>query len=317
MKTASSSRTCWEPAADRQEHPAAEYLEQRAGQNQEPARPKNASTVVLVSGRGADFSVYLMRRTRRGSFGGAFVFPGGLMDRADMDPALANGGDVLAKECALRLCEPDLAPDRAIGLFAAAVRETFEEAGALVGVGNGGRPLGEVPQAQALRREMEAGRMTLKDLLVQLGLTLECAHLQPFARWITPPEEARRFDTRFFVARHIAGQLTSPNCNELTEGVWISPGKALEEHQEGRMKLFPPTYATLWELNRCRDADEVMALARQRVIRPIRPKTFSDSSGMGVLLPHDSEYGPGGFAAQETSLPSRLFLTEKGWRPAS
>ncbi|MDI6796142.1 MAG: hypothetical protein QMD09_04320, partial [Desulfatibacillaceae bacterium] len=257
------------------------------------------------------------RRTRRGSFGGAFVFPGGLVDNADRDTSLVNGGEELAKRCALRLCEPGLAPDLAIGLFAAGVRETFEEAGVLVGAGKECGPPGEVPDAPDLRRKLEAGEMTLKQLLLSLGLSLKPDLLLPFARWITPPEEARRFDTRFFVARHIAGQRTSPNCNELTEGVWISPGRALEEHRAGRMKLFPPTWATLWELNLCRDADAVLNLARNRVIRPIRPKTFADKRGVGVLLPHDSEYGQGGFEAVSNSLPSRLLLSEKGWLPAS
>ncbi len=316
MKTASSSNACQEQASRETAHSVADYIEKRAGQNQEPARPKSASTVVLVSGKGEDFAVYLMRRTRQSSFGGAFVFPGGLVDRADMDTSLAEGGEQLAKKCALRLCEPDLAPDLAIGLFAAGVRETFEEAGVLVGAGNGNQPLSEVPDAWDLRSKMEAGQISLKQLLLSLGLTLEPDLLLPFSRWITPPEEARRFDTRFFVARHIAGQRTSPNCNELTEGVWISPGKALEAHSEGRMKLFPPTFATLWELNLCRDAQEVMDLAQKRVIRPIRPKTFADNRGVGVLLPHDSEYGVGGFAVENNALPSRLLLTEKGWRPA-
>ena len=47
---------------------------------------------------------------------------------------------------------------------------------------------------------MEAGRVAFGELLREHGLAVDAEALRPWARWVTPVGEVRRYDTRFFVA---------------------------------------------------------------------------------------------------------------------
>src|SRR5687768_5911861 len=102
-----------------------------------PAQPRDASTVVLLrdgaASGGKGLEVYLVKRSRMVDFmAGAHVFPGGRLDKTDSSAsacALLSAGMAALRE---RLGEP-LADTHAAGLFVAAVRETFEEAGLLLG----------------------------------------------------------------------------------------------------------------------------------------------------------------------------------------
>src|SRR5688572_26495435 len=96
----------------------------------------DAATVVLL--REAPFEVFLLRRNARSSFmGGAYVFPGGKLDAEDSGPGtLACLAPGAAAHCRAQLDEtPGAAPlddARAAGLYVAALRELFEEAGVLL-----------------------------------------------------------------------------------------------------------------------------------------------------------------------------------------
>ena len=85
-------------------------------------------------------------------------------------------------------------PARARSLAMAAIRETFEEAGLLVG---------QKISAPARTKNPDWQRF------FDLGVTPTLSALDFIARAITPPHQLRRFDTRFFVAdaNHIQGDL--------------------------------------------------------------------------------------------------------------
>ena len=56
------------------------------------------------------------------------------------------------------------------------------------------------PEWEADRQALSDGSISLAELLVRRGLVLRGDLLRPWSRWITPEAEARRYDTRFFVA---------------------------------------------------------------------------------------------------------------------
>ncbi|MCR2816109.1 NUDIX hydrolase [Microbacterium jiangjiandongii] len=82
----------------------------------DPAVPV-AGTVVLLRDGDAGVEVLLLERPDRGSFAGAWVFPGGKVDPGDRE-GLGDSGDL-----------GDAAPPEEIVARAAGVRETREEAG--------------------------------------------------------------------------------------------------------------------------------------------------------------------------------------------
>ena len=93
-------------------------------------------------------------------------------------------------------------PETAAAYVAAAVRETFEESGVLLG-----RPVDRVVVGDTTGDDWEADRVALEtrelgfaDFLHRRGLVLRADLLGAWAHWITLEFEPRRYDTRFFVA---------------------------------------------------------------------------------------------------------------------
>ncbi|WP_430804742.1 NUDIX hydrolase [Brevundimonas naejangsanensis] len=131
-----------------------------------------------------------------------WVFPGGRIDRSDFTAAAT--GD-LSPDAARRL-EAEMPARRARALALAAVRETFEETGLILG-----RSAPAASVAGPWREFRQAG--ALPDLSV----------LSYVARAITPPGRTRRFDARFFMAPVEA--LRDPDriegSGELDEIAWL------------------------------------------------------------------------------------------------
>ena len=120
------------------------FFTKSEGRNGADRTPRDAATVILLRDRVEEpYEVFLMRRGRNQVFmGGAYVFPGGRLEEADADPELAACvGGLCAADAKLLLQETDLPEATAFGLFMAAIRETFEEAGVLLARDVRGYPL--------------------------------------------------------------------------------------------------------------------------------------------------------------------------------
>jgi 8-oxo-dGTP pyrophosphatase MutT (NUDIX family) len=285
--------------------------------------PRDAATVILLRDRvEGPYEVFLMRRGRNQAFmGGAYVFPGGRLDDADADPELAAClGGFCAADAKRLLQEADLPKATALGLFVAAIRETFEEAGVLLARDvRGGLVDLSAPETAdrfaAYRLELHENRMTLMDLARCEGLLYAPDLLTPYAHWITPEIETRRFDTRFFLARLPEGQVPVHDRMELTESRWLTPAFALTEHAAGRIVLMPPTLKTMEELLTFSNPGQLFAAARSQRIDVIRPEAFRTADGFGIRLPHDSEYSLA--AGEQPPHPggsTRIVMEEGIWK---
>jgi 8-oxo-dGTP pyrophosphatase MutT (NUDIX family) len=226
-----------------------------------PARP--AATVVLLR---EPYEIYLVRRAATMSFApGMYAFPGGSVDARDTSSDVGWIGPSPA-EWAYRLGVPE-AEARAV--VCAAVREVFEESGVLLAGPDESTVVGDVSTVEweAARAAVQAREVGFGDLLSARGLVLRGDLLAPWARWITPEFESRRFDTFFFVARLPEGQVTRDVGGEAEHRIWCSPGEV-----EDLPKL-PPTAVTLASVARYATVDEVMAAAAAGgTLTPIRPR---------------------------------------------
>ena len=131
----------------------------------------------------------------------------------------------------------------------AAIRECFEEAGALLArIGNDELSLSDPALNQRFQRHREAvysGELTMVELCRKEGLHLNFDDLRYVSHWITPVGPPRRFDTRFFVARSPQGQRPAHDGGETVESCWISPTEAMELHEAGKFEMIMPTVANL------------------------------------------------------------------------
>jgi 8-oxo-dGTP pyrophosphatase MutT (NUDIX family) len=254
----------------------------------QPAVPRPAATVLLL--RDADgerpLQVFLQRRVAGMAFaGGMTVFPGGGVDASDQpEPALWSGPDP-SWWGERFLAEPGFAAR----LVLAAVRETFEECGVLLAA----RPDGAVPDASVLaagRADLVARRRTLSEVLAESGLLLRADLLDAWARWITPEESPRRYDTAFFVAAVPAGQEADAHTTEALEAAWWYPEDALARWKAGEMELMAPTFRTLQEIAAFPDAAAVLAAAALREAHPVIPRVKRQGDEVVVVLPGDPDF---------------------------
>jgi len=228
-----------------------------------PVRPRPAATIALLR-KGADgLEVLLLKRSARTRFiPGAYVFPGGRVEPED-----ASEG-VIYRVTGLTAAEADghLGTSGAdlpgIAFFVAALRETFEETGILLGedsgqcrsVKNGGEEDGEGRFRTGLRR----GSMELPEVLDGLGARLGAGRVSYMAHWVTPVQERYRYDTRFFVAEVPRGCPAFPDGEELVEHLWVTPAEAMRRNEGGSLPMVFPTLFTLEALAAFRDPAEAL-----------------------------------------------------------
>ncbi|MBW4719764.1 NUDIX hydrolase [Saccharothrix obliqua] len=245
-----------------------------------PAIPKDAATVVLLRDRAGELEVFLQRRVRGMAFaGGMTVFPGGGVDPRDADTSTAWSGPPPTWWAERFACPPDLAR----ALVCAAVRETFEESGVLLAGASADSVVADTSAYAAARAALVAREVSLAEFLAGEGLVLRADLLRPWANWVTPVEEPRRYDTRFFVAVLPTGQRADGWTTEASDAVWQTPAEALEDWREGRRMLMPPTWMTLSELGEHSGVADV--LDAPRVVEKIIPKLVRDGNAVRVVFP--------------------------------
>jgi 8-oxo-dGTP pyrophosphatase MutT (NUDIX family) len=179
-------------------------------------RPKDAATLILIDRSGEVPKVLLGKRHERHKFmPGKFVFPGGAIDPSDKRMPVARPLDPHAQARLMaRFHKASAVRARALAL--AAIRETCEETGLLLGT-------------QAEAATVPDGPWSVfgqNNVLPDLGA------IHFVGRAITPPGRPRRFDARFFtmdasaIAHRIDG-ITGPDA-ELVELVWMPLSQAKE-----------------------------------------------------------------------------------------
>ncbi|RWQ37253.1 MAG: NUDIX domain-containing protein [Mesorhizobium sp.] len=185
---------------------------ERIALDAKPIRPRDAATLILLDRKGGEFLVLMGRRHARHAFmPGKFVFPGGRTDPADSRIPVATA---LHPEEQARLTAGvgRISPARARAIALSAIRETYEEAGLLIG---------RKGAFATSRRDWQG--------FAEHGVRPSLAELRFIARAITPPNRVRRFDTRFFSAwrEDVAVELPDGGpTNELEELVWLPLAKA-------------------------------------------------------------------------------------------
>jgi glyoxylase-like metal-dependent hydrolase (beta-lactamase superfamily II)/8-oxo-dGTP pyrophosphatase MutT (NUDIX family) len=260
-------------------------------QNDKPAVPRPAATLILVRDGAGGIEVFMLQRSQQSRFAaGAFVFPGGVIDAAD------GGGELGA------LCEgmDDTAASRELNLESGglayrvgAIRECFEEAGLILACDADGRLVEiEAPEMvedySTLRQRVNAGDLSFAAFCHLRNLRLAADRVAYLSHWITPVDRPLRYDTRFFIAVAPPAQVPLHDGQETTAQVWIDPADALERHRRGEFELRFPTMKTLELLARFSNTAAVMGHARStRVAAPVVPRPASGRAGERLLGPDD------------------------------
>jgi 8-oxo-dGTP pyrophosphatase MutT (NUDIX family) len=176
-------------------------------------RPVDAATLIIIDRKGKHPKVLMGKRHAGHKFmPGKFVFPGGRIEAGDRSMAVTGALHPRAEQALMaRVVRPSTQRSRALAL--AAIRETFEETGLLLGTRDYGSPE-RVPAGTTWAAFREHG----------VYPDLEALHF--IGRAITPPKRVKRFDTRFFAVDrtaigHEVEGVIGPD-SELTELTWVT-----------------------------------------------------------------------------------------------
>jgi len=260
--------------------------------------PRPAATVLLARD-GADGlpEVYMLRRAASAGFmAGVDVFPGGRVDTGDHALAITWRA------------ASDTPPTPDDDARVAAIRECFEEAGVIPATSAGC----DLPALANARASLLRGDSEFGDVTAALRAAPDLDALVPFARWITPPMERRRYDTLFFAVRAPEDAGNASACNlETDRGRWVFAQEELQDYARGRCQLAPPTLVILHQIARFSTVDAILAWARAQDVYPIHPHLCEVDEAPALALPGDPRHPE---RAAPRPLPTLVRLEEGRWQ---
>lgn len=328
----------------------------KSGAKGEPMTPIPSATLVIlcpISGAtgkdgATEYATLMVRRKATGSFRSAEVFPGGLLDLADMHAVQqAKGGDggqsstLPAKQAelyleSLRLC---------------ALRETFEETGLLLIPAEGtegtlhSRAVGP-SEVGMTTEEWTAARKSVHDDARSFSSLLnrvqsrssgwpKLAPLRHHSNWVTPRtlvRPAKRFDTHFFLtvlnkpdalgqlssaassrpggAQTMAAGLTADG-SETTSLRLAKPSELLTLAIRDEVILFPPQYYILADLDTTLRHGTGTTFAPLDFGNEREPEDKASSTSVYVTIPGVSSVEPHG-QPSHGAMVARNRLSSKG-----
>ena len=191
-------------------------------------RPVDASTLIIVN---SSNEVLLGKRSSKHIFmPEQYVFPGGRVDPGDSRVFCP----IEAEPELIKELTETVSKARAQGIAMAAVRETFEETGLILGS----------PWTHLIQTKSPSWRPFFNQ-----GMVPALNRLKFFTRAITPPGQVRRYDTRFFLteAKYLTGELQGNG--ELIDLRWINITQATS------LPLSPITTLVLQVLQECQNGN--------------------------------------------------------------
>jgi 8-oxo-dGTP pyrophosphatase MutT (NUDIX family) len=233
-----------------------------------------------------------------------YVYPGGRVEKQDWDAAeLVN------------FKAPSRCRSVEDAIYIAAIRETLEESGLLLG-------LGKNPKAQldteTLREGLNNGNVSIETFLRDRHLCIRDNSLEFFAHWVTPTQEDKRYNTYFFIGAIDGQQRAFEDEIETFDGIWLTPDAALDGNTDGELMLAPPTLVTLLQLQTFDSRDEALSEFRDQNPSPIVPELRRDEGGVSVILPTHEDYdGPHPLDEGQTPgvIGDTLYMEKPGlWR---
>lgn len=240
----------------------------------EPQQIVPAATVVIFRhGKpGHPAELLMVTRSKTMSFaGGMVVFPGGRVDPAD--------------ETAAAQLVPDLPRDEGAARIAA-IRETLEETGLVIGVTE---PVSAEDAVAA--RAMLLETLALQPVLERFGWSINISDLVPFARWLPRFRHQRSFDTRFYLYDLGTGAVDiAVDATENTRMFWASAKEALAMAARGEIGVIYPTQRNLERLAQFATYAETRAHADAIPVRIISPEVGERDGARVLSIPEDAGY---------------------------
>ena len=226
--------------------------------------PRLATTMCVLAPADDGIRVLMVRRSAAMRFmPGAWVFPGGVIDRGD--------------DARAAVAVPGVADDHR-AWAAAGVREVMEETGIWLSAEPVVVPAGHRPAGDDIRRLAE-----------QYG-PVDGAAVHHLSTWITPTAVPVRFHTRFSVLGVDRAVDGDPDGTEVDQVAWMDPAATVAAGDAGEVALPLPTRYTLAGFAALGSVDAILAAARAGTPPVFQPRLRLDGDVMVALIPGDEGY---------------------------
>ncbi|TFD61590.1 NUDIX hydrolase [Cryobacterium suzukii] len=227
-----------------------------------------AATVVLLRDSSTGPEVLLLERPRhRGSFAGAWVFPGG-----GVDPEDRRAADAAAP------ADPASAGEQTAGR------------------GSVGLPDGLGPAAEAVE-QLAARRAAVREVREETGLEVMPEALVATAVWVPPRSVPKRLRTWFYLTTAPPGTIVLAE-DEVIDYAWLRPAEALERHASALMTLVAPTWVTLHGLQGYGAVADIVASAGQRPLAHYETRLGASERGPALFWAGDVAFADDALAEQ-------------------
>ncbi|XP_065068583.1 acyl-coenzyme A diphosphatase NUDT19-like [Rhopilema esculentum] len=228
-----------------------------------------------------DYSLLMLKRHSQSNFmANRFVFPGGVIDKADycdqwIDIFGAQGHSrnelfELYKNVAKRppMFEAyhcmQVIPDIAFRICAA--REAFEECGLMLFKANRKKIEGLLSHEEVLiwRKKVHNDAFAFLDLCRQFNVVPDIWSLKEWSCWLTPVVLERRFDTMFYIYATDNKPAIDYDEKEMSDAIWRTPKDLLCDHIGGTLQLPVPQIYELTRLGQFLTLEELAEFSLQR-----------------------------------------------------
>lgn len=225
------------------------------------ATPRASTTVCVLREHNGVMEVLMVRRSPTARFmGGAWVFPGGVVDEADSSSRAA------ALVAGVGRAE--------LGWVAAGLRELVEEVGVWIT---------STPFAS---RVPHGGGSVYADA-ERRSVRFDGAAMVLFANWITPVKSPMRFDARFYAVSVPTGVEPEPDDDEIDGAGWSRPEAIVERAGAGELLVPFPTRKSLELLAKFATPSDFFSHARSLDEVPVvRPRLrIGEDGGLEIVVP--------------------------------
>ena len=243
-----------------------------------------ASTVLVIRDGPDDIEVFMVVRHHQIDFAsGALVFPGGKVDKSDLNPQIRRHV-ITEKEIS----------DEELSYKIAGIRECYEEADVLFAYEQNEKEIISSERLGKLakwREEFNNKKGSMFDFAVKENIKFNLDNLIPFAHWITPKMMSKRFDTYFYLAEAPKDHIGKHDGKESVDSIWISPKQALEDCLTKKRIIIFPTRMNLEKLSKFRTVKEALDEAKKETVITVEPKIEKNKDGVFLTITEKAGYG--------------------------
>lgn len=156
----------------------------------------------------------------------------------------------------------------------------------------------------------------VRETVEETALSVDAEDFVYFAHWTPPPATPKRFSTWFFAAEadntKTASHHIEVDGEEILNHRWIRPREALALHADGKIDLAPPTWLTLYHIDKYPQVDLALERFRKTEEKIYKTHVAKDKAGVRVAMWH----GDAGYKSWDPDVAGerhRLVMRENGF----